>query len=380
MLTKFFLFLSGCLNFKAIIRAPLTAFLGVGTGTGTFPNLLEITKQWGSDGRPLPIVELLAQTNEPLLDIPWKETNETAGERSVIRTGLPSAIFRKFYQGTPTGKSTTAQVVDATCMMEARGQVDIKMANLNGNSAAYRMNENYAFIEAMNQKMMTALLYGDSTINPEQFNGLAPRFSVAPTNATPAANSQNVIDAGGTGVDNTSIWLVCWGMTTAYGIYPKGSQAGLMHRDLGEIDAFDENKDPFRVVADLYNWDCGLVVKDWRYVVRICNIDVSHLVTEQGAADLIKLMVKALHRPPNLGIVRTGQSNPTNSPMAMPLAPNPVFYANRTVSEMLDIQSLNKTQYTLKSGSDVFGRPITFCRGIPVRTCDQILLTEAQVV
>ena len=367
------------------VRAPMTMLFAVGTGTGSaYPTLLEISKQWGKDGKPLPVVEMLAQTNEPLIDIPWKGTNETAGERSAIRTGLPYAIFRQFYQGTPTGKSTTVQIVDATCMMEARGEVDVKLANLNGNSAAWRMQENYAFIEAMNQKMMAALMYGNAAINPTQFNGFAPRFSVAPTNANPAANSANVIDAGGVAGGTallTSIWLICWGPLTAYGIYPKGSQAGILHKDLQEIDAFDDQKNAYRVYADLYNWDCGLVVKDWRYIVRICNIDTNKLITGQGAPDLTALMVKALHRPPNLGIVQTGQNNPAaNGAPAMPLAPNPVFYCNRTIAEYLDIQSLNKTQYTLKSGNDVFGRPITFCRGIPVRTCDQILSTEGQVV
>lgn len=364
--------------FSFALRAPLMVFMGAfsGTGTGTFPTLLEVTRNLDPNGNTADIVELLQQTNEPLLDIPWIEGNLPTGHRTTIRTGLPSAVWRQFYQGVPTSKSTTAQVTDACANLEARGEVDIKLANLNGNSAAWRMNENYAFIEAMNQTMMTALMYGNAAINPEQFNGLSPRFS-----SLSAGNAQNIIDAGGTGSDNTSVWLVCWGTNTIHGIYPKGSVGGLKHQDLGEIDAFDANGDKYRAYADLWDWDCGLTVKDWRYVVRICNIDVSNLTTEQGAADLIKLMIKAMHRVPNLGIVQTGiTNNPANGARPIPMAPNPVFYCNRTVSEMLDIQSLNKTQYTLKSGNDAYGRPVTFVRGVPARTCDQILLSETRVV
>src|SRR5271157_5462998 len=125
----------------------------------------------------------------------------------------------------------------------------------------------------------------------------------------------------------------------------------------------------------------GLCVKDWRYIVRIANIDASDLIAQNAsAANIINLMVKALHRVPNLGIVQTGIENPpVNGATPIPLAPNPVFYCNRTAAEYLDIESLNKTQYTLKSGNDVYGRPVTFCRGIPVRTCDQLTSGEAQV-
>lgn len=367
---------------RSVLLFPFSVFMGAfsGFGTGSFPTLLEVTKQLDPDGKSADIVELLQQTNAPLLDIPWIEGNLPTGHRTTVRTGLPTATWRQFYQGVATSKSTFAQVTDACAMLEARGEVDKALADLNGNTAAFRMNENYAFIEAMNQAQMTALLYGNSGVNPEQFNGLSPRFSAL--SATPATvGYQNIIDAGGIGSDNTSIWLVCWGMNTVHGIYPKGSKGGLEHEDLGTIDATDELGNKYRAYGDIWKWNCGLTVKDWRYIVRIANVDVSNLTTEQGAADLIKLMLKAMHRVPNLGVVQTGLNiNAANGARPIPVAPNPVFYCNRTVSEMLDIQSLVKSGYQLKPGNDVYGRPINFIRGVPIRTCDQILLTESRVV
>jgi hypothetical protein len=345
-------------------------------GTGQYPTLFNVAKTMDPSGNTSDIVELLQQTNAPLLDIPFVEGNLPTGHQSVIRTGIPTGIWRKWYQGVPAGKSEYAPITDVCGNLQARSEIDKKAADFNGNSKSFRLIEAMGQIEGMNQQMMTALLYGDVTLNPEQFNGLAPRYSTI----TDAGNAQNIIDGGGSGSDNTSIWLVCWGKYTVFGIYPKGSKAGLIHQDLGEIDCQDKNGDKYRGYGDIWDWSTGLCVKDWRYIVRIANIDVSNLTTETGAADLIKLMIKAMHRVPNLGVVQTGiNEQAANGAAPILMAPNPVFYANRTVAEMLDIQSLNAGQYLLKPGNDVYGRPITSCRGIPIRTCDQILNTEGHI-
>ena len=341
-------------------------------GTGYFPSLIDAVRGMDPKGGIDKVVELLNQSNEILKDMPFQEGNLPTGHLTTVRTGLPSVIWRKMYQGVPAGKSQKVQVTDAIGMLNARAEVDKRLADLNGNTKAFRLSEALAFLEAMNQEMATTLFYGDTDQTPERFTGLTPRYSVLSTNATPAANSVNVIDGGGTAADNTSVWLISWGPNTCTGIFPKGSAAGLKHQDLGEMDCFDANGDRYRGYGDIFEWDCGLSLRDWRYCVRICNLDTSKLVTESGAADLIKLMIKAIHRLPNIGVV----GGPPND---MPMYGRPVFYVNRTVYEMLDIQSLNKTQYTLKSGPDVYGNPVTFCRGIPIRCVDALLNTESAV-
>ncbi len=329
--------------------------------------LLDIAQATDPDGTISAVAELLTQTNEILLDMPWAEGNTADGMKASIRTGLPTPIWRSFYQGVPPSKSQRAKITDTCGMLEDRSEVDVDEANLNGNQAAFRLSEARAHVEGMNQKMAQTLFYGNASTSPEQFNGLAARY-----NTVVAANNQlanNVIDAGGTSTDNTSIWLVVWGRETVTGIYPKGMKAGLDHQDLGEGDAFDSNQNRFRAYMDLWKWKCGLHVKDWRYVVRIANIDVSSLVTETGAADLIKLMIRAGARIPHRGMGKA------------------VFYANRTVKEMLAIQALNKSQNALSIKDAVmqFGnvgievQELNFL-GTPVRTCDQLLTTEARVV
>lgn len=329
--------------------------------------LLDIAQATDPNGNIAAVAELLTQTNEILLDMPWMQGNLPTGHKAAIRTGLPAPIWRSFYQGVPPTKSQRAQITDTVGMLEDRSEVDVDEANLNGNSAAFRLSEARAHVEGINQTFASTLFYGNQALNPERFNGLAPRYNTVNSATSPLA--QNVIDAGGTGSDNTSIWLVVWGSETVTGIYPKGMPAGLTHRDLGEIDAFDSNNLRFRAYADLWQWKCGLHVKDWRYAVRIANIDVSNLVAESSAADLIKLMIKAGARIPHRGMGKA------------------VFYANRTVKEMLAIQALNKSQSVLNVQEAIrqFGdvgiavQELTFL-GTPIRTCDQILLTEAQVV
>ena len=310
-----------------------------------------------NDGRISVIVELLSQTNEILDDMRWVEGNLPTGHRTSVRTGLPQGTWRQLNYGVQPTKSTTTQITDACGMLETYSEIDKALADLNGNSAEFRLSEDKAFLEGLSQQLAQTLFYGNTAATPEKFMGLAPRFNTA---SGSAAISQNVIDAGGTGADNTSIWLVVWADLTIHGIFPKGSKAGLQMRDLGEQTLNDINGNRFQGYRTHYKWDAGLTVRDWRYAVRIANIDVSDL-SAVTPPDLTKFMIKATHKVPSL---KTGQ---------------PVFYMNRTGRQWLDIQAANKDNVMLKI-SEFEGRPVREFLGIPIRTCDQILNTEPRVI
>src|ERR1043165_1202128 len=129
-------------------------------GTQGKVTLLDIVKSMAPDGSVLPVAELLSQSNEVLTDMTWIEGNMPTGHKAAIRTGIPSAIWRQFYQGVPPVKTQRAQVMDACAMLENRTEVDVKEANLNGNLNAFRMSEATGIVEGMNQQMATALFYG----------------------------------------------------------------------------------------------------------------------------------------------------------------------------------------------------------------------------
>jgi hypothetical protein len=117
-----------------------------------------------------------------------------------------------------------------------------------------------------------------------------------------------------------------------------------------------------RAYRDMWMWKCGVALRDWRYSVRIPNIDISSLVAKSSAADIIELMIKAIHRIPNIRAVR------------------PVFYMNRTIMEMLDIM---RRDDVISGGglsyADVDGKIQYSFRGIPIRICDALLENETVV-
>lgn len=319
--------------------------------------LADWAKRIDPDGKTPKIVELLSQSNEILADMLWKEGNLPTGERTTVRTGLPSVYWRLLNAGVQPSKSTTAQIDEGVGMLEAYSEVDKDLAELNGNVSSFRLTEAQAFIEAMNQEMASTLFYGNSSTAPEEFNGLSIRYS-----STSAGNGQNLILGGGAGSDNSSIYLVVWGPQTVHGIFPKGSKAGLQHEDLGLVTVettagIAGNR--MRAYQDHWQWKCGIALKDWRYVVRIPNIDISNLVGKSSAADLFDLMIKATHRIPNLGMGK------------------PVFYMNRSCFQMLDIQGRDDVISGGGLRHDmVEGKRLSSFRGIPVRICDAI--TEAE--
>lgn len=315
---------------------------------------------WGKridpNGKVDKITELLSQTNPILDDMPFMESNSPTGHRTTIRTGLPDAYWRMINSGVPKGKSTTVQITDTMGMLETYAEIDKSLADLNGNTNEFRLSEDRAFLEGMNQRMATTLFYGDTSINPQQFMGLSSRYSLLS-----AGNGQNIIDAGGTGTDNTSIWLVVWGENTVHGIFPKGQKAGLQMENKGQQTLLDGNNNPYEGYRTHYKWDAGLTLRDWRYVVRIANIDVSNLSDPQTAANIAKLMVRALHRIPNRGMGK------------------PVFYMNRTVAQALDTQAMDKSSLAI-SVKETEGEWWTTFRGVPIRETDALLETEARVV
>lgn len=322
--------------------------------------LADWAKRLDPDGKTPDIVELLSQTNEILTDMIFQEGNLPVGHRTTVRTGLPTVAWRLLNNGVQPSKSTTAQIDESCGMLEAWSEVDVELAKLNGNQQAFRLSEAQSFIEAMNQEMASTLFYGNSSTAPEEFTGLAARYS-----SLSAANGQNIVSGSGSGSDNSSIWLIGWGQQSIFGIFPKGSKAGLEHSDHGEVTVETTAGvagTRMRAFQDQWKWKVGVALRDWRYSVRIPNIDISNLVAKSSAADIIELMIKAIHRIPNIRAVR------------------PVFYMNRTVMQMLDIM---RRDDVISGGgltfADVDGKIQYSFRGIPIRICDALTETEAAV-
>lgn len=321
------------------------------------PTLLEVTKRLDPNGKIDTIAEILTETNEVLQDMVWIEGNLPTGHRTTIRTGLPTPTWRKLYGSVQPSKSTTAQITDSTGMLEAYAVVDKALADLNGNTAAFRMSETLAHIEGMNQEFVDTLFYGNEGTEPEAFTGFSPRF-----NDQAAANGSNILTSAATpdSTDNTSIWLIGWGANSVHGIYPKGSTAGLQVTDKGQV-TLQSTEGYMEAYQTHLRWDCGLTVRDWRYVVRI-NIDEEDLVKNAASGpDLIDLLSQATELIPSLSNCR------------------PVFYANRNVKSFLKRQVANKVANSTLSMETVGGKHVTMFEGIPFKRCDALTSTESGI-
>jgi hypothetical protein len=335
--------------------------------------LADWSKRVHPDGSIGDIAELLSQTNEVLEDCVWKEGNLPTGDRVIIRTGLPTTYYRALNSGIPSSKSTTAQVDEACAIIEARSEMDVDLAKLNGNTNQFRLSEDSAFIESMNQTFVQGLFRGNPVTDNKQFLGLENRYN---SRNSAVGNSVNVLHGGGSGSNNASIYLVGWSDRTVYCPFPKGSNAGLMKEDLGIQTIFD-GTNRMQAYVSRFQWKPGLAVKDWRYVVRIANIDTGSgtdgVFTTSGsgaqstgaATNIIKLMARAMDRIPSFGGIK------------------PCFYMNRTLYSALRIQAMDRTQGVLdiEKGLSQFGTPMSWLtfQGIPVRKVDALTSTEAVV-
>ena len=332
-------------------------------------------KRLDDDYRIAQIIELLSQTNEILDDMMVVEGNLPTGHKTTVRTGLPQATWRLLNQGVPNAKSTTAQIVDTCGNLETYSIIDKDIADLNGNTADFRLSEVRAFLEGMSQQVASTLIYGNQFVNPERFTGLAPRYSSVSTATSQTA--VNVLNGGGIASTNTSIWLGVWGSDTAHATFPKGKITGLQHRDMGEWPVADASGNTYQAYRDHFKWEIGFVLRDWRYWTRIANIDVTQL-TGVAAANLINLIVRALYRLPTAPVSATTIQT-SDSPEVRANMGRTVIYCNRVIRTYLDLQAMNKTNVLLRI-EEFDGKPVTTFRGIPIRTCDAVLNNEAQVV
>jgi len=331
------------------------------------PTLVDVSRVLDPNGKIDTVANILQQYNEILDDIPMVEGNLPTGHMFSKQTSKPTPYFRLLNEGIVPQKATTGQVTESCAIMENRNQIDKDVAELNGNTVAFRASQDRPMIEGFSDLLAYTLFNGDVSANPEQFNGLTSRyFSLGSTYQTYG----QLISAGGLGSDNTSIYLVGWSTDTVFGIYPKGSKAGLQYEDLGlqEVTSDSTTYARMRAYESWMQWKIGLCIRDYRYVIRICNIDVSNLLTAtdgtDNSANVLKYMSQALDLLPPGGNIM------------------PAFYMNNQTRSMLRVKLLGKTNLSLSlddvTSPSVVGRKQLSFYGVPCRRVDVLAITNAE--
>ena len=310
------------------------------------------------------IINLLTQYNPVLEDAPAIPCNKGSYHLTTVLTGLPTPTWGKLYKGIPATKSKKQTVKDTTGFLEGASEVDERLIEdfeKAEDKASMRMTEALAHLEAMAQEGATALFYHDTDTDPERPMGLAPRF-----NDLSAENGGQIISGGGAGSDNTSMWMITWDPKTCHLIYPNKGTVGIQRRDRGAVNKTDSNGDTYHVLREEFTWHMGLSLRDWRYVTRGCNIDVSDLTVDASAgANLFNVLTEMYykHHGRRMSMGKT------------------CIYVNTTIMKFLDYQARNnndKLQLTYAQNSVDQQEVLTY-RGIPIKECDAILDTEETV-
>ncbi len=341
----------------------------IGSGVAT---LVDVLKEMAPDGSQLDTAEVLTQHTEVLQDMSWMEGNLITGHRDSVRTALPTPSFRALNEGVPVTKGGTTPIEETCSLLEDFSQVDRELAILSGNVARYRLAQAKPHMIGFAHKLTQQIFYGNAASDPKGFTGLAPRFNSLSTSTSQTAN--NVINAGGTGSALRSIWLVAWSPETITGLYPKGTKGGLLHEDAtsaangGLNDGFpagqalsDANGNQYMGYRDHWMWRCGLMVKDWRYAVRIANVDPSTLTKNASSgADLQNLMIRAMET-----IEGTSGANVA-------------FYMPRTVRSFLR-QQLISSKNAFLSLHEQGGSSTLMFDDVPIRRIDALNVNETQV-
>ena len=265
--------------------------------------------------------------------------------------------WRLINRGTKPVKTQVKQASFTCGEMEGFADIDEKLLKMNGNSNEWRLSENAGIQESMNQEMAATFFYGDEKVTPAKFTGLGAYF-YSKTNQD-AIYADQIIDAGGTGNNLTSLWIVGFGNLSCYGIFPKGSHAGFTYEDMGRVELRDANGGIYYGYRSKYNWAAGLVVRDPRFIVRVANISTATL-TQNAADAFIETLIKAYNQIENPDAVRLS------------------IFCNRSVQTFLDICATKKTNVRL--GIDEFaGKKITHFYGVPILRCDAIKNSESQI-
>lgn len=332
------------------------------------PTLADVAHNIGNNSKVGKIIEVLNQRQDLLDDAVVLEANSGTQNKTSVRTGLPKGTWRKLNYGVQPEKTGRVQVSDSTGQLTTYSEIDKTLYDLQGsNGPQWRSEEDAGFLEGLSQEVMQNIIYGDTASDISKFNGLAIRYNnlIDPETGIAPASAANIIDAGGTGSNNTSIYIVQWAQDRTHLFYPQGTKAGLDIQDKGQVTLLDAQGGRYEGLRTYFQWDMGLSVRDWRSVVRIANIDVSLLKKDASTgANLIDLLDDALSLLPLAGSARVS------------------IYMNRKVYTVLKGQTSNfkNTNLSLEDFRGDGKRKIHAWDGVPIRICDVILNTEARVV
>ena len=237
------------------------------------------------------VIHTIEDTEPLFASAPLVRCNSGMVHKTQVVTKYPVGQTRGFNQGVVAEKAAMKIVQDDTCMTETYNEIDVKIVEMNGNSARWRANQDAAFVRGLAHSVAERIFNASKKRDPLEFDGLRTRFS--------KINDTNILNAGGSTGDLTDIWLVNWGTDTVHLIFPdgEGSTGGLKQSFEKNVDARDAKNRLFKADRTWYGWDLGLAIPDPAQVVRVANVPVDDAL--EGTYDLIKALTMAVEALPD---------------------------------------------------------------------------------
>lgn len=311
--------------------------------------IVEIAKRT-LNGSVLHVSEVLSVNNEVLRDAVWIPANRLGAHVHNRRLTLPDGTWRQMNAGATIEASQTQQITENVGRLESWSQVDEMALDIIGDKAALRLTEDRAFIMGLGQTFVETLITGDTSTDPEKFDGLNTRLD---------ASGTMVKLAGGSGSDLTSVYFIQWGEDRAAMIYlpdvarpSEGAPVRVVDRGLqsvGTTTLYDAYRTKFWMTA-------GLAIQDDRALARMANIEDDVSGANIFEPDLaIELLSEMLER----GSGAYG-------------------YAHQKVLAQLDIMAMDKPNALYNIG-ELWGRKVTQFRDVPMRHLESIGITQSAV-
>jgi hypothetical protein len=317
------------------------------------------------DGAMLEIADVISKTNELNAVLPFFPTNLPFSNRSArdVTHFEPSA--RVSNTGAVTGVNETEQVTDTLVRFETEVAVDELALNGINDKSQWFTDQIKKTAMGFSNVVADQFISGDYLADPDkQFDGLLKRNNALPASSVDVTDRYyNVIPGGGSGSDNTSIYLVGLGKEGVHGIYFKNDQAGLVINRKGRQRVTDSSGNPYWAETAQMIWDVGLVATNHRAMGRICNIDDSALTLDAATgANLTELMIQLLHNVNHSGMGLT-----------------PYWLMSNKLKTYFHSQITAKANVNIAYDKDDFGKIRPMFGGVPILRMDAIGIAEATV-
>lgn len=220
--------------------------------------------------------KVLSEDNPILRDMQIIPGNGTLSYEGVRETSLPTPQIIKQGDGWDASKTEWSGFKENISIFKDRVDVPTESLRLTKNKTAKFELIMDRHKEGFGQGVANHLVYGTSVATPEKFDGLGVRYNTP--DALDATNPTNgdygVYDAGGTGSDTTSIFLIQWAEDKIHGICPENDpHMGLRQEPTTKEYYTAENSKQAPCLRTELGWDLGLAVEDYRACARIRNAE-----------------------------------------------------------------------------------------------------------